>query len=99
MFMVIIFPTRTSSRRMKESSKELQEADHPLYVRIMEKKMETTIMGLGYRILGSGFRVQGVGLGSFWDNGKENGNCYIVYLGYIGIMEKKNVNYYFGFRV
>ena len=23
-----------------------------------------------------------------WDNGKENGNYYIVYWGYIGIMEK-----------
>ena len=27
-------------------------------------------------------------LGLYGDNGKENGNCYIVYWGYIGIMEK-----------
>ena len=33
--------------------------------------------GLGFRVKGLGFRVQeipGVILGSYWDNGKENGN-------------------------
>ena len=27
--------------------------------------------------------------GLYWDNGKENGNYYIILGGYIGIMEKK----------
>ena len=43
------------------------------YIGIMEKKMETTIMGyigiLGYR------------LGLYWDNGKENGNYYLGFRG------------------
>ena len=30
---------------------------------------------------------------SGWDDGKEHGNYYIVYWGYIGMMEKKNGNY------
>ena len=41
------------------------------YIGIMEKKMETTIMGL-YR------DYIGYILGLYWDNGKENGNYYIV---------------------
>ena len=35
---------------------------------IMEKKMENTVMGYIGRIFGK-----------YWDNGKENGNYYIVY--------------------
>ena len=27
--------------------------------------------------------------GEYWDHGKENGHYYMVYWGYIGIMEKK----------
>ena len=34
-------------------------------------------------------KVLRVILGLYWDNGKQNGNYYIVYWGYIGIMEKK----------
>ena len=38
-------------------------------------------------------------LGLYRDNGKENGNYYIVYQGYIGIMEKKmETTIGFGFR-
>ena len=40
------------------------------FLRKMEKKMETTIMGL-YRVYGLGYR----------DNGKENGN-YCITIGY-----------------
>ena len=40
----------------------------------MEKTMETTIMGL-----------MGYIMGLYWDNGKENGNDFIVYWGYIGM--------------
>ena len=36
----------------------------------MEKRMETTILGL--------CRVEGLGLGMYWDNGKENGNYYSI---------------------
>ena len=33
----------------------------------MEKKMETTVVYWGY-------------MGFYWDNGKENGNYYIIYM-------------------
>ena len=36
----------------------------------MEKKMETTTMGL--------YRVSGLGLGLYRGNGKENGNYYCI---------------------
>ena len=42
-------------------------------MRIMEKKMETTISILGF----------------YKDNRKDNGDHYVVYWGYIRIMEKK----------
>ena len=45
------------------------------YIGRIEKKMETTIMGL-YR------DYIGYILGLYWDNGKENGNYYIK-IGYI----------------
>ena len=35
----------------------------------MEQKLETTKMGLGFRL---------IILGLYWDNGKENGYCIIV---------------------
>ena len=39
-------------------------------------------------------------LGLCRDNGKENGNYYIVYWGYIGIMEKKieTTTVYWGYK-
>ena len=47
------------------------------YIGIMEKKMENTIQGLGFRDI----------LGLYWNNGKENGNydngLYRVYIGII----------------
>ena len=47
------------------------------YIGIMEKKMETTIWGLRFRVHIGPFK------GVIWvlrrDNGKENGNYYIVY--------------------
>ena len=43
----------------------------------MEKKMETTTMGL-YRDYN---RVYILGL--YWDNGEENGNYYYIILGYM----------------
>ena len=39
---------------------------HKVHTRIMEKKMETTIVYLGY----------------YWDNGKPNGNYYSMGLGF-----------------
>ena len=33
--------------------------------------------------------IIGVISGIYWDNGKENGNYYLRFRGYIGIMEKK----------
>ena len=54
------------------------------HIGIMEKKMETTIMGLGFRVYrdndeedGSYYSV----LGLFRDSGKENGNYYSI-MGY-----------------
>ena len=44
----------------------------PSNIGIMEKKKETTIMGLGFWVI----------LGLYRDNGKENGNYYII-IGYI----------------
>ena len=41
---------------------------------IMEKKIETTLTVL--------YRVEGLGLGLNWDNGKENGNYYVI-VGYV----------------
>ena len=38
------------------------------FMGIMEKKMETTTMGLGFRVI----------LGIYWDNGKENGSYYSI---------------------
>ena len=34
---------------------------HRGYIGMMEKKMETTIEGVGFRVQGLGFRVQGLG--------------------------------------
>ena len=36
----------------------------------MKKKMETTITVL--------YRVEGLGLGLYWDDKKENGNYYVI---------------------
>ena len=52
----------------------------------------------------SGFRVSGFRVPSLWfrdigDNGKENGNCYIVYWGYIRDNGEDNGNYYLVFQV
>ena len=52
---------------------------------LMEKNIETTIMGY--------IGIIGYILGLYWDNGKENGNHYrlmeYIFWGYFGIMEDK----------
>ena len=60
------------------------------YIEIMEKKMETTgsgILGLywGYiEIMEKKMETTGFGtLGLYWDNGKENGNYRVWYIGVI----------------
>ena len=53
-----------------EESPGTRTAPYRGYIRIMEKKMETTIQGLGCRV---DLRVI---LGLYWDNGEENGNYY-----------------------
>ena len=44
---------------------------------MMEKKMETTIMGYIGIIVGYIGIIECI-LGLYWDNGKENGNYFIV---------------------
>ena len=56
--------------------------DIGVYIGIMEKKMETTLV---YRV--------GVILGLYWDNGKENGNDYSI-LGFYWDNGKENGSYY-----
>ena len=51
------------------------------YIGIMEKKMETTIIKRLCKGIILGFII--------WDNGKENGNIWGLYWGYIGIMIEK----------
>ena len=45
---------------------------------IMEKKMETSVMGY--------IGIIGYILGLYWDNGEENGNYYLGSRGYMGIV-------------
>ena len=47
------------------------------YIGIMEKKMETTILGLGFSDNGKENGNYYSILGLYRDNGKENGNYYI----------------------
>ena len=64
-----------------------------LYIGIMEKKMETTVVFFLHNAALTtrahiGVVVYSI-LGIYWDNGKENGNYYSMSGIYIGIMEKK----------
>ena len=61
------------------------------YIGIMEKKMEPTVVywGLYIGTMEKKMETTIVYWGVYWDNGKENGNYYCIFWGYIGIMEKK----------
>ena len=48
------------------------------YLGIMQKKMETTTMGyIGFRVWGLYRAYKGI-WEYYWDNGKENGNFYMI---------------------